>query len=42
MGVRFPSVSSTTFIGPLPASAAETALITSPTLNLSLDNQVVM
>lgn len=37
MGVRFPSVFSTTFIGPLPASAAETVICTTPPLSPSLD-----
>lgn len=37
MGVRFPSVSSTTFVGPLPANATETVILTTPPLTLSLD-----
>ncbi len=41
MGVRFPSVSTTTNLGVLPASAAETAIITTPPLNISLDFAVV-
>jgi hypothetical protein len=42
MGVHFPSVSSTTFIGPLPASATETVVLTTPPINLSLDNAQVI
>lgn len=41
MGVRFPSVASTTFIGPLPATAAETVILTSPLLNPTQDNAQV-
>ena len=41
MGVRFPSVQTNTFIGPLPASAAETVLCTTPPLSLPLDFAVV-
>lgn len=37
MGVRYPSQASNTFVGPLPASAAETIILTSPPLNISLD-----
>jgi hypothetical protein len=37
MGVRFPSVSTTTFVGPLPANANETVVLTTPPLNISLD-----
>ncbi len=37
MGVRFPSIASSTFVGPLPASAAETVILTTPPLNISLD-----
>ena len=37
MGVRFPSVASNTFIGPLPASVAETIVLTTPPLTLPLD-----
>lgn len=37
MGVRFPSVQSNTFIGPLPASGAETVVLTTPPLTLTLD-----
>lgn len=43
MGVRFPSISSTTFIGPLPANANETILLTTPPLNISLDfSQIII
>lgn len=37
MGVRFPSVFSTTFVGPLPANATETVICTTPPLTLPLD-----
>jgi len=37
MGVRFPSVASTTFVGPLPATAAETVVCTSPPFTPPLD-----
>lgn len=37
MGVRFPSVQSNTFIGPLPASAVETVVLTTPPLTIPLD-----
>lgn len=43
MGVRFPSIASTTFVGPLPASGAETVILTSPPLTLPLDfSQVII
>jgi hypothetical protein len=42
MGVRFPTVASTTFIGPLPANATETAVLTTPGLNLPIDNAQVL
>lgn len=43
MGVRFPSVASTTFIGPIPANATETVILTTPPLTLSLDfSQVIL
>jgi hypothetical protein len=43
MGVRFPSVASNTFIGPLPANANETAILTTPPINEPIDNaQVVL
>lgn len=42
MGVRFPSVQTNTFIGPLPASAAETIICTTPGLNISLDFSIVL
>jgi hypothetical protein len=37
MGVRFPSVFTNTFVGPLPANATETVVLTTPPLNLALD-----
>src|SRR5258708_3089060 len=37
MGVRFPSVSTTTILGTLPANGAETIIATTPPLNLPLD-----
>lgn len=37
MGVRFPSIATTFFVGPLPASAVETVILTTPPLNISLD-----
>lgn len=37
MGVRFPSVQSNTFIGPLPANNTETVILTTPPLTISLD-----
>lgn len=36
-GVRFPFVASTTFVGPLPANANETVILTTPPLNIPLD-----
>lgn len=43
MGVRFPQIASTTFVGPLPASAAETVILTTPPLNISLDfSQIII
>lgn len=42
MGVRFPSVATTTFIGPLPASAAETLVFTTPPINEPIDNAQVL
>jgi len=43
MGVRFPSVATTAFIGPLPASAAETICATTPPLTIPLDfSQVIL
>lgn len=42
MGVHLPSVASTTFRGPLPANANETAILTTPPLNLPLDNAQVI
>jgi len=37
MGVRFPSVFTNTFIGPLPANATETVIATTPPLTITLD-----
>jgi hypothetical protein len=37
MGVRFPSVQTSTFVGPFPASNAETVVLVTPPLNLPLD-----
>ncbi len=37
MGVRYPSVSTTTILGTLPANGAETIIATTPPLNLPLD-----
>lgn len=37
MGVRFPSVSSNSFVGPLPANANETVVLTTPPLTVPLD-----
>lgn len=42
MGVRWPSVVSTTFIGPLPANANETAVLTSPPLNIPVDSAQII
>lgn len=42
MGVRFPSQASNTFVGPLPANATETVILSSPPLNISLDFSQVM
>ena len=41
MGVRFPSVFTNTFIGPLPANANETIALTTPPLTLPLDGAAV-
>ena len=41
MGVRFPSAFSTTFVGPLPANATETVVLTTPALTLPLDSAPV-
>ena len=37
MGVRFPSVATTTSVGVLPATGAETVVATTPPLNIPLD-----
>jgi hypothetical protein len=42
MGVRFPSVQTNTFIGPFPANATETVVLTTPPLTLPLDSAVVL
>jgi hypothetical protein len=42
MGVRFPSVASNTFIGPLPANATETVILTTPPINEPVDNAQVI
>lgn len=42
MGVRFPSVQSSTFVGPLPASAAETIVCGVGPLNPSIDGAPVL
>jgi len=42
MGVHFPSVASTAVANALPATATETAICTTPPLNLSLDNAQVI
>lgn len=42
MGVRFPSVATTTFIGPLPANATETVILTTPPINEPIDNAQVI
>ncbi len=42
MGVRLPSVASTTFVGPLPASAAETVILVTPPISEPIDNAQVI
>jgi hypothetical protein len=42
MGVRFPSVASNTFVGPLPANATETVILTTPPINEPVDNAQVI
>lgn len=42
MGVRFPSVASNTFVGPLPANATETVVLTTPPINEPIDNAQVL
>ncbi len=42
MGVRYPSVASNTFVGPLPASAVETVICVTPPLTLPLDGAQVL
>lgn len=41
MGVRFNSVFSTTFVGPLPASATETVICTTPPLTPAIDSAAI-
>ena len=41
MGVRYPSVFSTTFVGPWPANATETIICTLPPLILPIDGATV-
>lgn len=41
MGVRFPTAYSNTFVGPLPASAAETVVLVTPPINEPIDNATV-
>lgn len=42
MGVRFPSVQSNTFLGPLPASNVETVVLVSPPLTPSQDGAIIL
>lgn len=42
MGVRFPTVATNTFVGPLPASAAETVVLTTPGISEPIDNAQVL
>jgi hypothetical protein len=42
MGVRFPSVASNTFVGPLPASAVETVVLTTPPISEPVDNAQIL
>ncbi len=41
MGVRYPSVASTTFVGPFPANATETVVCTSPPFTPPLDSSQI-
>jgi hypothetical protein len=41
MGVRFPSVFTNTFIGPLPANATETVILTTPPFSPPLDTSAI-
>ncbi len=41
MGVRFPSVATTTILANVPASGADTVILTTPPLNLPLDGALV-
>lgn len=42
MGVRFPSVISNTFVGPLPAGAGETVVLTTPPISEPIDGAQVI
>jgi hypothetical protein len=42
MGVRFPTVATTTFVGPLPANANETVILTTPPINEPIDNAQII
>jgi len=42
MGVRLFSVFTTTFVGPLPANATETVVLTTPAIQLAVDNAAVI
>lgn len=42
MGVRLATVTSNTFVGPLPANATETVVLTTPPISMALDNAQVL
>lgn len=42
MGVRLPSVFSNAFVGPLPASVAETVILVSPPISEPIDNAQIL
>lgn len=42
MGVRFPTVTTNTFVGPLPANATETVILTTPGISEPIDNAQVI
>ena len=42
MGVRLPSVFSNTFVGPLPANATETVVLTTPPINQILPGAAII
>jgi len=42
MGVRFPTVATNTFIGPLPANATETVVLTTSPINEPIDNAQIL